>query len=179
MIRCINRLEEHQAGLVLVERFRDVAIGEVEVRGAGEDRRPTDDAQRAVASGYETGLLGKLAPGALERILARVGRSRGHLPRRCVPRVPPLADEHRVAVVEVRDDESRVRVRQDRVERLRPVGKADHVPAQRERARFTRDRGGLDLERPAGGWVREPSQCFCTTTATAAAAAAMWRGSGP
>src|SRR5204863_4670048 len=114
-----------------------------------------------------------------ERVLVSVKCACRHLPGGLVPCVAPLADEHRVAVVEVRDDESRVRVGQDRVERLRPVGKADHVLAQRERARFTRDPGGLDLERPAGGWVREPSQCFCTTTATAAAAAAMWRGSGP
>ena len=90
----------------------------------------------------------------------------------------PLADQDCVAVVEVGDDKSRVRVGQGGVKRLCLIRKADNVLAQDEWAGAPRDRGGDDIERPPIFRVREVGYLL-TTTATAAAAAATCRVSGP
>ena len=92
--------------------------------------------------------------------------------------MPPLPDQHRVAVVESRDDKRGVRVGDHCVERVGAVRKADRVIAELEVAgRAPNCRPG-DFKRPAGLRVLERSY-WRTMDATAAAAAATWRGSGP
>ena len=92
----------------------------------------------------------------------------------------PLADQDRVAVLEVRDDKSRVGVRKYRVDGLGSVRKSDDVFPKRKWTGEAGERRGSDLERPALDGVPQVSSYFClTTAATAAAAAATCRGSGP
>ena len=57
-------------------------------------------AQRSIPRGDQAGLLRELTARAFERVLITVERPRRDLPRRRLPGVAPLADQHRVAVVE-------------------------------------------------------------------------------
>src|SRR5260370_38920597 len=92
--------------------------------------------------------------------------------------MPPLADQHGVAVVEIRHDESRVGVGEHGIDRFGAVGKPDHVLPQGKGTREACDRARDDLERPSVLRVAELGYLL-TTAATAAAPAATCRGSGP
>src|SRR6266566_5069731 len=127
-----------------------------------------DDPKGAVARPHEPCLLGELAPRAGFRILAIGERPGGHLPRRYVPRMAPLPHEHRVAVVEVRHDKSRIGALDDRVQGLDAVGKANRVVAHLECARRSTRAGAGHREWPSSCGMAE-STYWRTTTATAAA----------
>ena len=75
------------------------------MRFASEEGGAMHHTQRRVPLGQQPSLLRKLPPGAHEWILAVVARSGRNLPRGDVPRMPPLSNQHRVAVVEIRHDE--------------------------------------------------------------------------
>src|ERR1700687_3108345 len=148
------------------------------MRAPGEKGRSMHYPKRRVTSGDETGLFGQLATRARHRILAFVEGPGGHLPRRLVPGVAPLAHEHRVGVVEVGDDERGVGGGGDRIRGLRAVGKLDHVGAKHEWPGATRDPGSHHVEGPAARGMREVAQVLWVIAATAAAGAATWRGCG-
>ena len=144
----------------------------------GQKCSAMDHTQPPVARGDETRFLRKLAARALHGILAVVERPGGHLPGRDVPCVPPLPDEHRIAVVEVGHDKGRIGILDHRIHRFGAVWEADQVVAQHEASGRASRRGSGDGEGPAARWVSEPGYRR-TIEATAAAAAATCRGSGP
>src|SRR6202171_4574523 len=150
------------------------------MRPASEERRAVHNAQRRVSRREESRFLRQLALRAFERSLVFVEGSSRNLPGWLVPGMTPLADQDRIAVLEIRDDKSRVGIRHDGVHGLGPIRKPNHVFAQGKWPGPARDGGGHDLERPALVGVRE-ALCYFgpTTAATAAAAAARCRGSGP
>ena len=90
----------------------------------------------------------------------------------------PLADQDRVTVVEIGDDEGGVWIAEHRVDGLGAVWKTDHILPQCKWPGAPGDRSADDLERPAVLGMLEVGYLL-TTAATAAAAAAMCRGSGP
>lgn len=92
--------------------------------------------------------------------------------------MPPLADKHGVAVVEVGDDERGVGKRNDDVVSLDAVWEPDQILAKRETLGPAHHFRGNHLEWSARG-MAEGGGYRCTIAATAAAAAAKWRGSGP
>src|SRR5690349_17863231 len=126
------------------------------MRRPRQERRAVHRAQRAPALGHEAGLLDKLSTGAGLRIFVTVERAGRHLPRRHVPRVPPLADKHRVAVVEPRHDERGIRALDDGMERLDAVGKSNDVVTQDESLRCAAGVRRHDMEWPAARWMDEP-----------------------
>ena len=105
--RCIQRLGEGKSqdlhvllvGLRVARRLGQ-AFGEEEMRATGQKGGAVHHAQRSIPRGDQAGLLRELTARAFERVLITVERPRRDLPRRRLPGVAPLADQHRVAVVE-------------------------------------------------------------------------------
>ena len=141
------------------------------MRPTGQKCRAMHDAQRRIPCGDQAGLLRELPARAFEWVLAAVERPRRHLPRRRLPCMAPLADQHRVAVVEPWNDESGIRIRDHRIQRFCAVRKSDHVVAELELARYAAHGRARDLEGPARFGMPQRSYRR-TIEATAAAAAA-------
>src|SRR5215472_11415776 len=102
-----RHLAEDHVALVRLRGALDApeAAGQEQVLAAGQQRRAPGGAQRRPLVRDETGLLAQLPLGAGDRLLARLDRAGGHLPGGLPPGVPPLPDQHRRAVLQVRDDE--------------------------------------------------------------------------
>ncbi len=125
------------------------------MRPSGQERRSVHDAQGRVARGDESGFFNQLTFRTFERSLVVIEGSCRHLPGGLVPGMTPLADQDGIAVLKVRDDKSRVGIRQHRIDGLGPVRKPDDVFTQGERTGAPGDHGGHDRERPALVVVRK------------------------
>src|SRR5438477_12567167 len=73
-------------------------FGEEEVRATGQKCSSMHYSKRPVSGRDQSGLFGQLASSTLQRLLAVVERAGGQLPRRCPPRMPPLAAAHPAAI---------------------------------------------------------------------------------